>query len=101
LYAVIYHYIIPEEKTREYIELEKHAIKIYLENGCVSVEIFRDVNDPERWMEINKFESEEHYKKVTAMLDDDPRISYLFEKLQGILGKARTRPRKIEYRKMI
>ena len=83
MFAVVYHYRIPLEKTHEYVHLEKQAIKIYLESGCSGVEIFRDADDPSRWMEINRFEDREHYERVIGVVDEDPRIRKLFEEFTG------------------
>ena len=101
LYIVVYHYKIPLDKTIEYFKLEKKAIEAYLENGCVNVEIYRDAEDPRRWMEINRFRDRDHCQRVASTLDDDPRISQLFEEFQELLGDAEYEPDKKEYFHMI
>ena len=101
LYIVVYHYKIPIDKTIEYFKLEKKAIEAYLENGCVKVEIYRDAEDPQRWMEINRFMDREHYQRVASTLDEDPRISQLFEEFQELLCDAEYEPEKKEYFHMI
>ena len=101
LYIVVYHYKIPIDKTIDYFRLEKRAIEAYMENGCVKVEIYRDAENPQRWMEINRFHDREHYLRVASTLDDDPRISQLFEEFQELLGGAECEPEKKEYFHMI
>jgi len=73
VYIVVYHYKIPIDKTIGYFKLEKKAIEAHLENGCVNVEIYRDSEDPQRWMEINRFRDKEHYQQVASTLNDEPR----------------------------
>lgn len=85
LFVVVYQYKIPKDKTIQYFKLEKKAIEIYLEKGCVAVEIYRDIEAPEKWMEINRFEDKEHYERVVATLNDDQRISSLFKEFQEVL----------------
>jgi quinol monooxygenase YgiN len=101
LYIVVYHYRIPSSKAIDYIRLEKKAIDFYLEKGCVTVEIYRDAEDPQKWMEINRFEDEDHYKKVSATLDEDPRISQLFKEFQELLSNVEYDPEKNTYYQMI
>lgn len=101
VYIVVYHYKIPIDKTIEYFKLEKKAIEAYLENGCVKVEIYRDAEDPQRWMEINRFRDREHYQRVASTLDEDQRISQLFEEFKELLGDAEYEPDKKEYFHMI
>ena len=42
LFVAIYHYMMPPEKSKESIVLEKKAISIYKEHGCLAVEISRN-----------------------------------------------------------
>ena len=99
MFVVQYNYRLPPDKTREYIVLEQQAIQIYLEHGCLGVEIYRDTRDPRLWMEINKFMDEEHYRKVTEAVDKDSRISILFEKFTELFIKGEA-PKKTTYLRM-
>jgi len=83
------------------MRIEKRAIDIYLQNGCISVEIYRDAEEPEKWMEINRFENREHYERVSATLDADPRLSRLFEEFQHIFEFENYEPEKSMYFQMI
>ena len=47
-FVVVYQYKIPVEKTIDYISLEKQAIDIYLEAGCLDVGIYLDAEDSRR-----------------------------------------------------
>ena len=88
------------EKTKQYIMLEKKAIEIYLEHGCLAVEIYRDAKDPRRWMEINRFRDRTHYTEVIASVDEDPRIKPLFEEFIGLFEEG-NQPEKTTYYRMI
>ena len=84
----------------DYITLEQKAIQIYLEHGCLGVEIYRDPQNPRKWMEINKFHDEKHHKEVTKAVEEDPRISSLFEEFIGLFKKGNT-PEKNTYLRML
>lgn len=101
MFVVVYHYQIPIDDTIKYIMLEKQAVEFYLENGCTAVEIYRDAKEPSKWMEINRFESREHYERVSATLKDDPRISQLFEEFQELLGDLEYGPDKSQYFRIV
>lgn len=98
---MVYHYKIPLDKTIDYIKLEQQAIQVYLENGCINVEIYRDAEDPRKWMEINRFEDKEHYQHVASLLQEDPRITRIFAEFQGLLEDSEYEPEKSSYFKMI
>lgn len=100
MFAATYQYIVPNDKTREYIELERKAIEIYKEHGCLDVEIYRDAQDPTRWMEINRYRDRAHYGEVVAAVDSDPRMEPLFEEFMGLI-KSEDRPEKSLYYQMI
>ena len=53
MFIVTYRYSIPPEKARDYIALEQKAIQIYIEHGCLGVELYKDPQNPRKWMEIN------------------------------------------------
>lgn len=101
LFVVVYHYKVPIEKTKEYIMLEKRATRVYMEHGCLDVEIFRDAKDPRRWMEINKFRDREHYNEVIGAVDADPRIGPLFEEFMTLFKEEEYQPEKQSYFKML
>jgi hypothetical protein len=94
VFVVVYNYKIPAEKTRDYINLEKKAIKIYLEYGCDDVQIFRDAKKPNQWMEINKFKDLQRYQNVIAKVNKDPRMEELYLKFQKLLHKGEPEPDK-------
>ena len=88
LFIVTYRYSLPPEKSREYIALEQKAIQIYLEHGCLGVEIYRDPHNPRKWMEVNKFHDEKHHKEVIAAVEKDSRITALFEEFLKLFDKG-------------
>ena len=97
MFVAIYHYKMSPEKTKQYIMLEKEAIQIYLEHGCLEVEIYRNAKDPQRWMEINRFRDWEHYNEVIASVDKDPRIAPLFEQFIKLFNGDDNQPEKSTY----
>jgi quinol monooxygenase YgiN len=101
LFIVVYHYRIPTDKAIDYIRLEKKAIDFYIENGGVRVELYRDSQDPQKWIEINRFEDEDHYKIVSSTMNEDPRISQLFEEFKVLLRDVEYDPEKNTYYQMI
>jgi hypothetical protein len=100
-FVVVYNYKIPVDKTKEYITLEKKAIKIYLECGCEEVQIFRDAKKPNKWMEINKFQDVTKYQEVISKINKDPRMDELFQKFREILYQGETEPEKKMYYRII
>lgn len=101
MYTVVYQYRIPKEKSIDYVKLEKQAIDIYLELGCLKVELYRDEKDSRRWLEINRFSDADHYKMVSSTIREDPRITELWNRLQTLLGPGNYRPTKRSYLQMI
>jgi hypothetical protein len=100
LFIVTYRFMLSPDRTREYVAIEQKAIKIYLEHGCLGVEIYRDSKDPRYWLEINKYTDQEHYDGVIAKVDEDPRIAPLFEEFKSLFEKGET-PEKVAYLRML
>jgi len=101
VFVVVYNYMVPIDKTKRYIVLEKQAIKVYIEHGCLGVEIYRDAKDPRRWMEINRFRDRQHYNEVIAAVDGDPRLEPLFKEFISLFDAEEYRPEKRTYFRMI
>jgi len=100
LFIVTYRYSLPPEKSKDYIALEQKAIQIYVEHGCLGVEIYRDPHNPRKWMEVNKFHDEKHHEEVTAAVEGDPRIAALFDEFLGIFDRGNP-PEKDVYLRML
>lgn len=100
MFAVIYNYNVPVDKTKQYIILEKQAVNIYMEHGCLGVEIYRDAKYPQRWMEINRFKDRQHYKKVIKAVDEDPRIKPLYEEFKSLFDAEEYQPEKRTFFRM-
>jgi quinol monooxygenase YgiN len=101
MFVVVYHYLVPIEKTKQYILLEKQATKVYMEYGCLGVEIYRDAKDPRRWMEINRFRDREHYNEVIGTVDEDPRIKRLYDEFMSLFSAEEYQPEKKVYFRMV
>ena len=93
MFIVTYRYNISPEKSRDYIPLEQKAIQIYLEHGCLGVEIYRDPHNPRKWMEVNKYHDEKHFEDVSAAVEADPRIEALFEEFLGLFEQGNAPPK--------
>jgi quinol monooxygenase YgiN len=100
LFIVTYRYSLSPEKSMDYIALEQKAIQIYMEHGCLGVEIYRDPHNQRKWMEVNKFHNEKHHEEVTAAVEGDPRIAALFDEFLGLFDLGST-PEKATYLRML
>ena len=101
MFVVVYQYMVPMDKTKQYITLEKQAAKVYMEKGCLGIEIYRDAKDPRRWMEINRFRDRQHYNEVIGAVDEDPRIGPLYKEFMSLLNAEDCQPEKSTYFRMI
>lgn len=101
MFVVVYHYQVPMDKTKQYITLEKQAVNVYLEYGCLGVEIYRDAKDPRLWMEVNRFRDREHYLDVLGAVEKDPRVSPLFEEFLSLFKADENKPEKRTYFRMV
>ncbi|MBM3291206.1 hypothetical protein FJY84_00845 [Candidatus Bathyarchaeota archaeon] len=86
MFVAVYTYNIPAEKAKQFISLEKKAIKIYLEKGCTAVEIYRGMKDNTHWLEINRFQDFDHYNEVLKLINDDPQMIQLFEEFLKLIS---------------
>jgi quinol monooxygenase YgiN len=98
MFVAIYRYHVPSDKTKEYIVLQRKALEIYIEHGCLGVEIYRNDKDPKQWMEINRYEDRTHYGEVIAAVNSDSRIKSLFEEFIGLIDSEETTERSTYYR---
>ena len=101
MYVAVYHYRVNKDKTKEFVMLEKKAIDIYLELGCLGVEIYRDAKDAGRWMEINRYRDLGHHNEVVAAVDKDPRIKPILEEFMSLFDDDESRPQKYAYYRML
>ena len=100
MFIVTYRYSFPPEKAVDYIALEQKAIQIYIEHGCLGVELYRDPQNPRKWMEINKYHDEKHQEEVNAAVNGDPRIEALFKEFLGLFEQG-SAPLKETYLRML
>jgi hypothetical protein len=94
MFVIVYRYKIPLEKTNDFINLEKRAIKIYLEYGCTDVQIYRNSNISNRWMEVNFFKDYETYQQVIEKVNQDSRMDLLFKAFMELLYVGEPEPEK-------
>ena len=100
MFVAIYKYSMPADRTKKYVEIEKQAIQIYLRHGCLGVEIYRDAEDPRRWMEINRYKDRAHYNEVVAAVEGDPNIRPLLQEFINLFEDGKP-PEKNTYYRMI
>ena len=86
MFIVTYSYKVPKSKIRSYLNLQKKVKAIYLKQGCLSYEVFEKVQKDGEWMEIEKFENQNHFKKVIARVEKDPKIPELFHKICSLVN---------------
>lgn len=101
MFIVVYHYKVPPEKAREYVLLERRAMEICLEHGCLGIELYRDAKDPSHWMEIERFRDEEHYMKVKEAVEGDERMKRLYEEFTNLIDVERCEAEKRIYLRML
>jgi hypothetical protein len=101
MFVAIYKYMMNPEKAKEFIILEKKAIQIYKEHGCLDVEIYRNAKDPRWWMEINRFRDRDHYNQVIHDVDNDSRMAPIFVKFLALFTEKENKPEKTTYYKIL
>ncbi|UCH58059.1 MAG: antibiotic biosynthesis monooxygenase [Candidatus Bathyarchaeota archaeon] len=100
MYIVTYRFTLPPDNTKEYIMIEQKAIQIYLEHGCLGVEIYRDSENPRKWLEVNRFLDQKHLDDVVAAVEEDTRIASLFDEFLSLFDNNRA-PEKDTYIRML
>lgn len=101
MFVVVYHYKVPPEKAKEYVMLEKRAMEVCREHGCLGIEIYRDAQDPTHWMEINRFKDREHYLEVMKAMERDPRVRRLYKEFTTIIDIGSCEAEKRTYLRML
>lgn len=101
MFVVVYRYQVPVERMKRYVQFEKQATQIYMEHGCLGVEIYRDAKDPGYWMEINKFKDKRHYQEVVTAIQNDSRISQMTKEFMSLFEPGEYKPEKRAYFRMI
>ena len=98
MFVAIYKYTMPDDKTKKYVDLEKQAIQIYQEHGCLGVEIYRDAQDPRKWMEINRYKDRAHFNEVMEAVDRDPKIRSLLQEFIQLFEDGQPPIKEMYYR---
>lgn len=101
LFIVVLRYQVPLDKTKRYIVLQKLTTQVYLEHGCLEVEVYRDASDSQYWMEIYKFKDKQHYQEVISAVAKDERINPLSEEFNALFDFREYRSEKNVYYKMM
>lgn len=85
MFVVTYCCRVPKGKTKAYLDLQREVKQIYVKQGCLSYEVFEKCEKDEEWLEIGRFESKSHFKKVLARVDKNPRIPELYRRFCSIV----------------
>lgn len=101
MFIVVLRYQVPLEKTKRYIFLQKLTTQIYLQHGCIEVEVYRDASDSQYWMEIYKFKDRAHYEEVISTVAKDDRINLVSEEFNALFNIEEYKPEKNVYYKMM
>ena len=98
---VVLRYKIPDEKTKRYVLLQKQTTQVYLDHGCLGVEVYRDAKDPKYWMEMYRFKDKKHYEEVVASINRDSRIDPVTKEFSSLFEIGEYKPEKQVYYQMI
>ena len=85
MFIITYSCKVPKSMSKAYLDLQREVKTIYMKEGCLSYEVFEKSDEDEEWLEIGKFESKTHFKKVIARVDKDPRIPELYREFCSIV----------------
>ncbi|MFQ5837062.1 MAG: antibiotic biosynthesis monooxygenase, partial [Candidatus Bathyarchaeia archaeon] len=55
MYIVTYHYKVPSNMRKRYLELMRKTADLYAKHGCLSYEVLEDTQNKGDWLEINRF----------------------------------------------
>ena len=91
MFIVTYACKVPRGKVKAYLDLQREVKKIYMKQGCLSYEVLEESDKDEEWLEIGRFESKSHFKRVIARVDKDPRIPELYKRFCSIV-EIKNRP---------
>jgi len=94
MYAIVCSYVVPEEKTGQFLELARRASAAYARHGCVGTDLLRAAGG--EWLEINRFPSREEFMKVRPALDSDPEILALWKEFTALLGTEQVNVKEYE-----
>jgi quinol monooxygenase YgiN len=85
MFVVTYACKVPKGKVKAYLDLQREVKEIYIKQGCLSYEVFEKSDKDAGGLEIGRFESKSHFKKVIARVDKDPKISELYKRFCSIV----------------
>lgn len=85
MFVKVYEYHIHQESIEEYFRIQQKAGEIYEKYIDVKTTYLQSKEDPSKWMEIAKYESEDAYRKGMALINQEKEIQELFKSFEGIL----------------
>lgn len=107
MFTSLYFYRVPKENISAFLEVQKSSGEIYKKNGALEDWTFGRENlnskygcssflneisitgDEELFFFISLFKSKEHHDKVMSLVDKDPEIEKLYEKICGLIDLSR------------
>ncbi|WP_226577471.1 antibiotic biosynthesis monooxygenase [Halobacillus litoralis] len=85
MYVKVYTYHVQPDKTSEFLDILKQAQAIYEREISTEMTVLQSKDDPAKWMEISRYNSEETYRKGMEQLEGDEEIRKLFIAFQSVL----------------
>lgn len=104
-YSHIFIYRIPTENHRAMVNLQKQLTQLYKKHGTLSSEFFQlgatnvfngftgmdkaiGAEPGEVWVEVDKYQNAEQFKKVVEAVGADEKSGPLFGQLYGLISKS-------------
>ncbi|WP_270182343.1 hypothetical protein [Alkalihalobacillus sp. CinArs1] len=85
VFVKVYEYQIHQESIEEYYRIQQKAGEIYEKYIDVKTTYLQSKEDPSKWIEIAKYESEEDYQTAMELINQETEIQELFKSFEAIL----------------
>lgn len=107
MFSSISIYVVPKENVEQFLKVQREALAIYQDEGCLDEVTFAPVDlsakygcstfddalktgpDELVFMTMSKFHNRAHHDEVMAKVDADPRLSQLYTVVSKILDTGR------------
>jgi uncharacterized protein YbaA (DUF1428 family) len=107
MFTSLYFYRVPKENISDFLEIQKSSAEIYKKNGAIEDWTFRPENlnskygcssflneisvkgGEELFFSISLFKSKEQHDKVMSLVDKDPEIEKLYNRICGLIDLSR------------
>jgi len=89
MFVKVYRYHIRPDKTKEFLDIQERAGKIYRKHLSYRVEYLQSRDDPGLWLEIQWCADEDTYRTALNSIDAEPGIKELWREFQKILDPGK------------